>query len=82
MCDFLFLIEKINKITMMKPRGMGARASQGRVLLHRLLCWPVGTSTWKALSGVLSLVEDREVEGTSPGAVLPGCNSLGLLGPH
>lgn len=45
MCDFLFLIEKINKITMMKPRGMGAGVSQGRLLLHRLLCWPVGTST-------------------------------------
>lgn len=45
MCDFLFLIEKINKITMMKPRGMGARASQGRLLFHGLLCRPVGTST-------------------------------------
>ena len=36
-----------SKITMMKPRGMGARASQGRLLLHGLLCRPVGTSTGK-----------------------------------
>ena len=40
MCDFFFLIEKINKITMMKPRRTGARVSQGRLLLYWLLCWP------------------------------------------
>lgn len=34
----------------MKPRGMGARVSQGRLLLHGLLCRPVGTSTGRALS--------------------------------
>ena len=55
MCDFLFLIEKINKITMMKPRGMGARVSQGRLLLHRLLCWPVGTSTGRGVEWVPQL---------------------------
>lgn len=48
--------------------GLWAQA-QGRALKH---CGMGGSS----------LGEGREVGGTSPGAVLPACSSLGLLGPH
>lgn len=84
MCDFLFLIEKINKITMMKPRGMGARVSQGRLLLHGLLCWPVGTSTGMPLSREHSLPSGAggcQVR-SLPGAMFLSGNGLGLLSPH
>lgn len=38
---------------MMKPREMGARASQGRLLFHRLLCRPVGTSTERGVEAMV-----------------------------
>lgn len=38
---------------MMKPREMGARASQGRLLFHGLLCWPVGTSTGRRVEAMV-----------------------------
>lgn len=84
MCDFLFLIEKINKITMVKPRGMGAGVSQGRLLLHGLLCRPVGQAQGRILSGAHQQGQgQRGGRGCClPGAVFPGCCSLGLLSPH
>ena len=49
----------------MKPREMGARASQGRLLFHGLLCQPVGTSTGRR-------VDDMAVGGEQLGRRLGG----------